>query len=67
MARKEQARISPLAETSIREARSKIAAYLREPKITRKAAITLVGEIKTCLDRAASVYDPFNPYIGEKI
>ena len=66
MARKESVRIPAPAEASIRMARSKIAAYMREPKITRKAAVTLIGEIKACLDRAGEVYDPFNHYIGEK-
>lgn len=64
MVKKEQ-RIPQVAETAIREARSKIAAYLREPKVTCKAAIMLVGEIKACLDRAGQVYEPFNHFIGE--
>lgn len=63
---KNQARISASAERAIRSARSKIAAYLREAKITKKAAVTLIGEVKACLDHAGMVYDPFNHFIGEE-
>lgn len=65
MANGKEQRIPPMAAAAIRIARGKIAAYMRETKVTRKAAITLVGEIKACLDRAASLYDPFNHFIGE--
>ena len=67
MAKKMECRIPTLAEAAVRRARAKIAAYMRETKVTRKIAITLIGEIKACLDRAGEVYDPFNHFIGEEM
>ncbi|MBO5643060.1 MAG: hypothetical protein J6S51_03540 [Kiritimatiellae bacterium] len=60
-----RSRISQEAEKQIRRARSLIARFLLMTKVTKKEAVVLIGEIKSCLDIAGDHYDFFNHYIGE--
>lgn len=56
--------ISTFAEIEVRLARSSIAEFEANPKMTLKDALLCIGAVKSHLDRAGVFHETFNPFPG---
>ena len=62
--KKESQGISQFAEVEVRLARSSIAEFAANPKMTLKDALLCIGAVKSHLDRAGIFHERFNYFIG---
>lgn len=56
--------ISAFAEREVRLARTALEEFAASPRMTLKASLLCIGEVRGHLDRAGVFHEMFNPFIG---